>query len=98
MSSDHVRDPKQKTKHLEWSGLLTDDLDARLISFSVTNSMRDVQNAKKTVQHVRCTIDYNDYEASFNQKLWGETSKGIEEEQKKAADEFRKRQTIDCPP
>lgn len=70
----------------------------RIISFSVTESIKNVQNAKKTESHVKCAIDYNNYEAVFNQKLWMEEAKNIEEEQKKAADDFRKKQTIDCDP
>jgi hypothetical protein len=70
----------------------------RLISFSVTQSMKHVHNAKKTSSHVKCTIDYNDYEATFNQKLWSEVAQGIAEEQLKAANDFVKLQTIDCEP
>jgi hypothetical protein len=69
----------------------------RLISFSVTDSMRDVQKAKSTERRVKCTIEYNDYEANFNQKLWGVEASKIDEDQKKAADDFRKQQTVDCP-
>ena len=60
--------------------------------------MRNVQNAKKTESWVKCTIDYNDYEATFNQKSWNEQAAGIEQEQKKAAEAFRNQQTVDCPP
>jgi len=70
----------------------------RLISFSVTDSMRDVHKAKSTERRVKCTIEYNDYEANFNQKLWSVEASKIDEEQKKAADDFRKQQTVDCPP
>ena len=75
-----------------------DRANVRLVSFTVTDSMRNVQKAKKTGRRVKCTIDYAEYDAVFNRKLWSESSKGIEEEQKKAADDFRKQQTIDCPP
>jgi flagellar biosynthesis regulator FlaF len=70
----------------------------RVISFSVNDSIKNVQNAKKTETHIKCKISYNDYEASFNQKLWADVSKDIDQEQKQAADDFRKQQTIDCPP
>ena len=70
----------------------------RIISFSVDNSIKNLQNAKKTEIRVKCTIRYNDYEAGFKQKLWRDVAKDIGEEQKKAADDFRKQQTIDCPP
>ncbi|BAE55456.1 hypothetical protein F9C07_399 [Aspergillus flavus] len=70
----------------------------RLISFTVTDSMRNVEKAKKTERRVKCTIAYNEYEAVFNRKLWDANSEQIEAEQKKAADEFRKQQTVDCPP
>ncbi|KAI1412727.1 hypothetical protein F5Y13DRAFT_189928 [Hypoxylon sp. FL1857] len=70
----------------------------RVISFSVTNSMKNVQNAKKTEREIKCTIDYNDYEADFNQKRWDDAAAGIDAEQKKATDDFIKKQTVDCPP
>lgn len=60
--------------------------------------MRNVEKAKKTERRVKCTIAYNEYEAVFNRKLWDANSEQIEAEQKKAADEFRKQQTVDCPP
>ncbi|KAI0836851.1 hypothetical protein F5Y06DRAFT_298085 [Hypoxylon sp. FL0890] len=70
----------------------------RVISFSVTNSMRNVQNAKKTSKLIKCTIDYNDYEALFNQNKWNDAAAKIDEEQKKAAEDFVKQETVNCPP
>lgn len=70
----------------------------RVISFSITENIKHVNNAKKTEHRVKCSIDYSNYDAVFNQKLWAEEAKEINEEQKKAAEEFRKKQTIDCDP
>lgn len=60
--------------------------------------MRNVQNAKQTEARVRCTIDYNDYEANFNQRLWNNVAATIEAQQIAAALDFVNQQTIDCPP
>ncbi|OTA65972.1 hypothetical protein K449DRAFT_458016 [Hypoxylon sp. EC38] len=70
----------------------------RVVSFSVTDSMRNVRNAKKAERWVKCKIEYNDYEASFNHNKWKDASDKISEEQKKAAEDFVKEQTVDCPP
>ncbi|KAE8356260.1 hypothetical protein BDV28DRAFT_127289 [Aspergillus coremiiformis] len=70
----------------------------RLVSFTVTDSMRNVEKAKSSERLVTCTIDYNEYEATFNRKLWGEASDKIEDEQKKVAEDFVDQGTVDCPP
>ena len=72
--------------------------DIRVVSFYVNDSMRNVQNAKKTEQRVKCTIEYNEYEAMFQRKMWERISQQIDGDQKKATDEFLKNQTVDCPP
>ncbi|KAF2840444.1 hypothetical protein M501DRAFT_1015498 [Patellaria atrata CBS 101060] len=70
----------------------------RIVSFTVTDSMKNVQNAKKTTREVECSIDYMEYEATFNRKLWKQTAQAIDDEQKKAAKDFVGQQTIDCAP
>jgi hypothetical protein len=70
----------------------------RVVSFAVNENIRNVNNAKKTESHIKCTISYDEYEANFNQKLWRVEAAKIEGIQKKAADKFRKLQTIDCDP
>ncbi|KAK0642536.1 hypothetical protein DIS24_g8939 [Lasiodiplodia hormozganensis] len=70
----------------------------RLVSFSVTESVKNVQNAKKTETFVTCEIDYNEYEATFNQRLWEKVAADIEEVKKKAAKELVDNETVDCPP
>ncbi|KAH7011146.1 hypothetical protein EDB80DRAFT_891026 [Ilyonectria destructans] len=69
----------------------------RIISFAVNDSIKNVQNLKKTETHVRCTIQYNNYEAFFNDGIWDEKASWMKEEQKNALHDFRKQQTIDCP-
>lgn len=70
----------------------------RVISFAITKSISDINNAKKTERRVACTFQYNDYEANFDNRLWKEIEPDILEHQKKAARDFIKMQTVDCPP
>ncbi|KAM3516731.1 hypothetical protein NHJ13051_009638 [Beauveria bassiana] len=70
----------------------------RIISFTVTDSIKEVQKAKKTERKITCILEYNDYEAVFNQKLWASVSTNIEAAQKKDAEDFVNNQTVDCPP
>lgn len=60
--------------------------------------MKKVQSAKKTESYVKCKIEYNDYEATFNQKSWEDAAADIEEAKKKAAKDFVDDETVDCPP
>lgn len=69
----------------------------RIISLAINDRIKNVQKVKKTDTHVRYRIEYINCEADFNDKLWDETAGSMEEEQKKALDDFRKQQTIDCP-
>ena len=55
--------------------------DVRIVFFSITESMKNVQSSKKTEKHVKCTIEFNQYEAVFNQKLWKKTSATIAEDE-----------------
>ncbi|KAK7419928.1 hypothetical protein QQZ08_010631 [Neonectria magnoliae] len=68
----------------------------RAISFNVTDDMKNVNNAKRAGGQVRCRIEYNEYEAIFNEQLWSQTSGQINEDQKTVADDLRKQQTVDC--
>ncbi|KAF3761664.1 hypothetical protein M406DRAFT_358068 [Cryphonectria parasitica EP155] len=70
----------------------------RVISFSVSQDMRNVVNAKKTEQEVTCDIEYNEYSARFNQKEWAVAAEDIDASQKKATQDFVKKQTVDCDP
>lgn len=72
--------------------------DVRLVSFSVSDSMSKVNNAKKTEDKVKCTIEYNEYEAIFNQKTWMQIAEEKAEETKKATKAFIEKGTIDCSP
>ncbi|CZT03143.1 uncharacterized protein RCO7_11521 [Rhynchosporium graminicola] len=70
----------------------------RLISFSVSDSMKEVNNAKKTEKRVTCNIEYNEYEAVFNHDAWLDIAKEKAEETKKASKAFVEKFTIDCDP
>lgn len=64
----------------------------------MSGSMDKVNNAKKTKDFIKCTIEYNEYEASFNQRLWLQSAENLGEESKKANGEFVKNATVDYPP
>ncbi|KAF2135615.1 uncharacterized protein K452DRAFT_303423 [Aplosporella prunicola CBS 121167] len=70
----------------------------RLVSFAVTQSMRQVSRAKQTSSWVRCTIDYNDYEAGFNRSMWQRSKELIHEQQMKEMEDFINESTVDIPP
>lgn len=80
-------------------GIMANDFaDVRIISFSVSDSMKKVNNAKKTEERVTCNIEYNEYEAVFNQEAWLDIAKEKAEETKKASKAFVEKFTIDCDP
>ena len=77
---------------------LTLDLDVRLISFSITEKVKEVRKAKKDSKRVTCDIEYVEYEATFNRSLWQAAAEKINASQKEAAEDFVDNGTIDCDP
>ncbi|KAF2135669.1 uncharacterized protein K452DRAFT_293046 [Aplosporella prunicola CBS 121167] len=59
--------------------------------------MRQVSRAKQT-SWVRCTIDYNDYEAGFNQAMWQRSKALIHEQRMREMEDFIDQSTVDIPP
>lgn len=53
---------------------------------------------KRTNECLKCNIEYNEFDATFNHNLWDDTASSIEEQQKKAALDFVNEVTIDCAP
>ena len=45
-------------------------LALRVISFSVTDSISKIQTAKQTETQIKCTIEYTEYAALFNEQIW----------------------------
>lgn len=82
----------------ERSKKLTFDPDVRLISFSITEKVKDVRKAKKDSKTVTCDIQYVEYEATFNRNLWQVAAEKISGSQKEAAEDFVDNGTIDIDP
>jgi predicted RND superfamily exporter protein len=72
--------------------------DIRIISFNITDEMKNVHNAKMTETCVACDIEYNQYEATFNNDLWLQIAAKIERDQLDAAKTFVDAQTVSCKP
>lgn len=42
----------------------------RVVSFNINDSISKIDVAKKTETRIKCTIEYSEYSALFNEKLW----------------------------
>ncbi|KPM37965.1 hypothetical protein AK830_g8589 [Neonectria ditissima] len=69
--------------------------DIRVISFNITRDMKNVNDTKGTERRITCELEYNEYEAAFNESMWNQTSQDIDGAQKTLADALRKQQTVD---
>jgi len=70
----------------------------RIISFHVSDKMKEVHKAKTDSKTVTCDINYVEYEAEFNRTKWQDAAKDLKESEKKATADFVKQSTIDCDP
>lgn len=56
-----------------------------IIHFSVTECMRNINNAKKPENWVTYSLEYNECEADFDEKLWRKAADNIDEGMERAA-------------
>lgn len=56
--------------------------------------MKFIQNAVISGEPVECTIQYDEFDASFNPRVWNGTAIYLEDDLKTAAETFRQMQTV----
>lgn len=56
--------------------------------------MKIIQSAVFSDEPVECTIKFDQYEASFNPRLWDEVARDLTDDSKKAAETLRQMQTV----
>ncbi|KAH9993908.1 hypothetical protein F4779DRAFT_608394 [Xylariaceae sp. FL0662B] len=52
----------------------------RVVSFSVTDSIKHIQTSKSTETEIKCTIEYTEYAALFNESIWELAWPAVQEE------------------
>lgn len=80
-----IRSCKYQAKWPKGKTLANKYPDVGIIHFSVTECMRNINNAKKPENWVTYSLEYNECEADFDEKLWRKAADNIDEGMERAA-------------